>query len=73
MDTLNTARSDLIDQSLAWCRELLSDAFAWVMNLIGRSQEMSWDAAAQFISDYVLLPLVVVIALLIVVKQALSD
>ena len=73
MDALNTARSDLIDQYLAWSRELLSDGLAWAMNLIGRSQEMSWDAATQFISDYVLLPLVVVIAVLIVVKQALSD
>ena len=73
MDALNTARSDLIDQYLAWSRELLSDALAWAMNLIGRSQETSWDAATQFISDYVLLPLVVVIAVLIVVKQALSD
>ena len=73
MDSLNTARSDLVEQYLAWSRELLSDGFAWVMHLIGAPQGMSWDVASKFLSDYVLLPLVVLLVLLIVVKRALAD
>jgi hypothetical protein len=73
MDAVKVARSDVIDQYLAWSRERLSEAFAWAMNLMGQPQDVSWDTATQFVSDYVLLPLVVVVVLLIVVKHALSD
>ena len=73
MDAMNVVRNDLIEQYLARSRELLSDAFAWGMNLIGRSDELSWDVATKFLSDYLLLPLVVLLGLLIVVKRALGD
>jgi hypothetical protein len=70
---LSTAGSDLFDRYLARSRELLSDALAWAMSLIGRSQGMSWSEAYQFASDYLFLPLVVLIALVILVKQVLTD
>ena len=73
MESFNIARSDLIDQYLTRSQELLSHALVWARQLIGRSQEVSWDATSQFMTDYVLLPLVVVVVLLIVVKHALSD
>jgi hypothetical protein len=73
MDSFNVVRNDFFDQYLAWGRDLLSDALAWGLNLIGRPEGVSWDVASKFVSDYVLLPLVVLLVLLIVVKQALSD
>ena len=73
MDAMNILRSDLFEQYLARSRELLSGAVGWGMNLISRSQEVSWDTASQFLSDYLLLPLVVLLGLLIVVKRALGD
>ena len=73
MDAMNIARSDLIEEYVARSRQLLSEAFTWGMNLIGYSQEVSWDTATKFLSDYLLLPLVVLLGLLIVVKRALGD
>ena len=73
MDAMNIARSDLFEQYLARSRELLSDAVGWGMTLVSRSQEVSWDTASKFLSDYVLLPLVVLLGLLLVVKKALGD
>ena len=43
------------------------------MNMIGRSQEVSWRDAYQFLSDYVLLPLVILVVLLILIKHVLTD
>ena len=73
MDAMNMVRGDLIEQFLARSRELLSGVATWGMNLLGRSQDVSWDATSRFMSDYVLLPLVVLLVLLIVVKRALGD
>jgi hypothetical protein len=73
MDSFHIVRNDLFEQYLAWGRELLSDTLAWFLQLIGQPQGVSWDVASKFVSDYVLLPLVVLLVLLIVVKQALSD
>ena len=73
MDAMNIVRSDTIEQYLARSRELLSVAFTWGMNLIARSHEVSWDDATKFLSDYLLLPLVVLLGLLLVVKRALDD
>ena len=73
MDATSIVRSDAIEQYLTRARELLSDAFALGMNLIGQSQEISWDTATKFLSDYLLLPLVVLLGLLLVVKKALGD
>ena len=73
MDATSIVRSDAIEQYLTRARELLSDGFALGMNLIGQSQEISWDTATKFLSDYLLLPLVVLLGLLLVVKKALGD
>ena len=73
MDAMNIVRSDLIEQYLARSRELLADIVTWGMNLISRSQEVSWDTASKFLSDYLLLPLVVLLGLLLVVRGALRD
>ena len=73
MDAMNVVRSDLIEQYLARSRELLADAVTWGATLIAQSQQVSWDAASKFLSDYLLLPLVVLLGLLIVVKRALGD
>ena len=73
MDSLNVVRSDLVEQYVARARELLSDGLSRVMELVGGPQAVTWDIAAKFMSDYVLLPLVVLLVLLIVVRQALND
>jgi hypothetical protein len=73
MDTPNIVRSDLIEQCLVRGRELVSGALARVLELTGRPEGVPWDVAAKFVSDYVLLPLVVVLVLLFVVRQALND
>ena len=73
MDAMNVVRSDTIEQYLDRSRELLSQATTWSMNLISQSQDVSWDTASKFLSDYLLLPLVVLLGLLIVVKRALGD
>jgi hypothetical protein len=73
MDTLNVVRSDLVEQYVARGRELVSGALARGFELIGQPQGVPWDVAAKFMSDYVILPLVVVLVLLIVVRQALND
>jgi hypothetical protein len=73
MDTLNIVRSDLIEPWLARGRELVSGALAPVLELTGRPEGVPWDVAAKFMSDHVLLPLVVVLVLLFVVRQALND
>ena len=73
MDAMKIVRSDLFEQYFNRSRELLSDAVGWGANLISRSQEISWDTASKFLSDYLLLPLVVLLGLLIVVKRALGD
>ena len=73
MDAMNVVRSDTIEQYLSRSRELLAQATTWSMNLISQSQEVSWDTATQFLSDYLLLPLVVLLGLLLVVKSALDD
>jgi hypothetical protein len=73
MDVTNVVRSDTIEQYLDRSRELFSQATTWSMNLIGQSQDVSWDTATKFLSDYLLLPLVVLLGLLIVVKRALGD
>jgi len=73
MDAMNIVRSDSIEQYLRWSRELLSYAVTWSMNLISQSQGVSWDTASKFLSDYLLLPLVVLLGLLLVVKKALGD
>jgi hypothetical protein len=73
MDSFNVVRNDFFDQYLAWGRELLSHTLAWFLQLIGQPQGLSWNVASKFVSDYVLLPLVVLLVLLIVVKQALND
>jgi len=71
MDAMDIVRSDAIEQYLSRSRELLSYAVTWSMNLIGQSQ--SWETASKFLSDYLLLPLVVLVGLLLVVKKALGD
>jgi len=73
MDAMNVVRSDTIEPYLSRSRELLSQATTWSMNLISQSQDVSWDTATKFLSDYLLLPLVVLLGLLIVVKRALGD
>ena len=73
MDAMDIVRSDAIEQYLSRSRELLSSAVTWSMNLIGQSQQVSWETASKFLSDYLLLPLVVLVGLLLVVKKALSD
>ena len=73
MDSIKTAHSDLFDQYFDWYRRFFSDVFAWAMNQMGRSQEISWGDALQFINDYLLLPLVVVVGLVLLLKQTLSD
>ena len=73
MDAMNVVRSDTIEQYLGRSRELLSQATTWSMNLISQSQDVSWDTATKFLSDYLLLPLVVLLGLLLVVKRALGD
>jgi hypothetical protein len=73
MDSLNVVRNDLIEQYVASARELLSDGLSRVVELAGGPQGVTWDVAAKFMSDYVLLPLVVILVLLIVVRQALND
>ena len=72
MDALNVVRSDLIERYVARARELLSDGLARVLELAGGPQGVTWDVAAKFMSDYVLLPLVVIVVLLIVVRQAIN-
>ena len=73
MDSLDVVRSDLVEQYVARARALLSDGLSRVMELVGGPQTVTWDIAAKFMSDYVLLPLVVILVLLIVVRQALND
>ena len=73
MDAMDIVRSDAIEQYLSRSRELLSYAVTWSMNLIGQSQQVSWETASKFLSDYLLLPLVVLVGLLLVVKKALGD
>jgi hypothetical protein len=73
VDSFKTARTDLFDQYFDWWRRLFSDAFAWAMNQIGQSHDISWGGALQFINDYLLLPLVVLVGLALLLKQTLSD
>jgi len=73
MDSLKVVRSDLIEQYVASARELLSEGISRVVELAGGPPGVTWDIAAKFVSDYVLLPFVVILVLLIVVRQALSD
>jgi len=73
MDAMDIVRSDSIEQYLRWSREMLSYAVTWSMKLIGQSQEVTWDTASKFLSDYLLLPLVVLLGLFLVVKKALGD
>jgi hypothetical protein len=73
MDSFKTARTDLFDQYFDWWRRFFSDAFTWAVNQIGQSHDISWGAALHFINDYLLLPLVVLVALGILLKQTLSD
>ncbi|HMH52327.1 MAG TPA: hypothetical protein VK548_18960 [Candidatus Acidoferrum sp.] len=73
MDSFKTARTDLFDQYFDWWRRFFSDALAWTMNQLGQSQDISWSATLHFINDYLVLPLVVLVALAILLKQTLSD
>ena len=73
MDSLNAVRSDLVEQYVAWVRELVSGGLAWALERVGGPQGVAWDIAAKFMSDYLLLPLVVVLVLLFVVRGALND
>ena len=43
------------------------------MTQVGQSPEISWGDALHFINDYLLLPLVVLVGLAMLLKQALSD
>jgi hypothetical protein len=43
------------------------------MNQIGQSHDVSWGTALQFVNDYLLLPLVVLVVLAMLLKQTLSD
>lgn len=72
MGSFKIARADFFDQYFDWSRRLFSDAFVWAMNQIGQSQDISWGAALHFINDYLALPLVVLIALAVLLKQTLS-
>ncbi len=72
MDSFEIARADLFDQYFDWWRRFLSDALVWAMTQIGQSQDISWGAALHFINDYLVLPLVVLIALAVLLKQTLS-
>ena len=72
MDSFKIARADFFDQYFDWWRRLFSDAFVWAMNQIGQSPDISWGAALQFVNDYLLLPLVVLIGLAVLLKQTLS-
>jgi hypothetical protein len=73
MDSFKIARADLLDQYFDWWRRFFSDAFTWAMNQIGQSHDVSWGTALQFINDYLLLPLVVLVVLAMLLKQTLSD
>ena len=73
MGSFKITRTDLLDQYFDWWRGFFSDAFAWAMNQIGHSQDISWDTALRFVNDYLLLPLVVLVGLVLLLKQTLSD
>ena len=73
MNSFKIARADFFDQYFDWWRRFFSDAFAWAMNQVGQSPDLSWDAALHFVNDYLLLPLVVLVVLGILLKQTLSD
>ena len=73
MGSFKIARADFLDQYVDWWRRSFSDAFAWAMNWIGHSQDISWETALQFVNDYLLLPLVVLVGLVLLLKQTLSD
>ena len=73
MGSFKITRTDLLDQYFDWWRRFFSDAFAWALNQIGHSQDISWEAALQFVNDYLLLPLVVLVGLVMLLKQTLSD
>jgi hypothetical protein len=73
MDSFETARTDFFDQYLAWWRRFLADAFAWAMNQLGQPHDVSWESTLNFVNDYLLLPVVVLVVLILLVKQTLSD
>jgi hypothetical protein len=73
MGSFSAARSDLFDRYFEWSRGLFSDAFAWAMDQIGHSPDLSWRTALAFVNDYLLLPLVVLVVLAMLVKRTLSD
>jgi hypothetical protein len=73
MDSFKIARADFLDQYFEWWRRFFADAFAWAMNQLGQSHEISWGAALHFVNDYLLLPLVVLVGLVLLLKQTLSD
>jgi hypothetical protein len=73
MGSFKIARSDLFDQYFDWWRGFFSDAFAWAVDQIGHSPELSWRTALHFVNDNLLLPLVVLVVLVMLVKRTLSD
>ena len=73
MGSFKIVRADFLDHYVDWWRRSFSDAFVWAMNWIGHSQDISWGTAFQFVNDYLLLPLVVLVGLVLLLKQTLSD
>jgi hypothetical protein len=73
MDSFRILRSDLLDEYIHWWRRFFSDVLVWAADQMGRPHDLSWHTALQFANDYLLLPLVVVVGLLMLVKKSLSD
>ena len=73
MDSFEIARADFLNQYVDWWRRFFADAFTWALNRLAESPDVSWSAAFHFVNDYLLLPLVVLVGLLLLLKQTLSD